>query len=332
MTFGTAISTYNRKSNPALSKYKKTTAQLLPYEVTLAPQYRDSINQGITDYRKQIGYNSPTAPAKGGGWNPNQNTALKTALSGGGNAVASGFLTAPIQEKHPFLLQSGISSKRGIGPQYNRLNRINETTDILNQGSQNQLDLRNAQISRRNAMLRSQPSIGDFGNYDGGMYDAGNGADFFGIGGGDSGLDDEQIANARLIANVGRQRGFDDRGIQIALMTALTESGLRNLNYGDRDSLGLYQQRHTMGWGTPQQIMNPTYSAGKFYDTLKGVNWRGLSPWAAAQAVQRSFDPTGNNYRVQWDLANRAFRSLSTNPGARGYAGAKANSAAGFIQ
>jgi cell wall-associated NlpC family hydrolase len=72
----------------------------------------------------------------------------------------------------------------------------------------------------------------------------------------------------------------------------LQESDLQNLDYGDRDSLGLFQQRPSQGWGTPAQILNPTYAAGQFYKQLLHVpGWRSMSTTDAAQAVQRSAYP-----------------------------------------
>jgi hypothetical protein len=105
-------------------------------------------------------------------------------------------------------------------------------------------------------------------------------------------LSAEQKRNAQTIIDVGRQRGASDRDIQIALMTAMQESGLRNLNHGDRDSLGLFQQRPSQGWGSPDQVTNPTYAANKFYDHLLRLNNRdNMSLTQAAQAVQRSAYP-----------------------------------------
>lgn len=78
----------------------------------------------------------------------------------------------------------------------------------------------------------------------------------------------------------------------IALATALQESALRNIDYGDRDSLGLFQQRPSQGWGTPAQIMDPVYSAGVFYDRLAEVpGYSRLPLTVAAQRVQRSGFP-----------------------------------------
>ncbi|ASZ72600.1 lysin A, L-Ala-D-Glu peptidase domain [Arthrobacter phage Nellie] len=124
-----------------------------------------------------------------------------------------------------------------------------------------------------------------------------------------SGLDGEQLQYARMIANIGRSRGFSDIDIQTAMATALAESEMRNINYGDRDSVGLFQQRTSQGWGSIQDIMNPTYSINKFYDALSKAA-RGANPWNTAQNVQRSFDPTGSNYQARWGTAQAAFRSI----------------------
>jgi cell wall-associated NlpC family hydrolase len=106
----------------------------------------------------------------------------------------------------------------------------------------------------------------------------------------------EQMGNAAIIVDVGTHRGIPDQGTVVALMAAMTESSLRNLNHGDRDSLGLFQMRPSMGWGTPDQVRDPTYAANKFYDVLLAVpNWQTLPPGAAAQAVERSGYPDRYN-------------------------------------
>jgi len=126
----------------------------------------------------------------------------------------------------------------------------------------------------------------------------------------------EELANAAIIANVGSTMNMGARDIEIGIMTAITESGLRNLAGGDRDSIGLFQQRPSQGWGTPAQISNPTYAAQKFFSALKGVKGRaGMEPWLAAQAVQRSFDSTGSNYKQYWDEAMGIFGGMSQDPG-----------------
>lgn len=112
-------------------------------------------------------------------------------------------------------------------------------------------------------------------------------------------LDLEQAYNAAIIAGVAVQRGLPPRAVSIALATALQESGLRNLDHGDRDSIGLFQQRPSQGWGTVAQIMVPQYSAGKFYDTLVRINnWQTRDIGEVAQAVQRSAVPDGYTKHV----------------------------------
>ncbi|MEV6117890.1 heavy metal transporter [Streptomyces sp. NPDC052109] len=102
----------------------------------------------------------------------------------------------------------------------------------------------------------------------------------------------EQAVNAATIAAVGTGRGMPERAVAIALATALQESGLRNIEHGDRDSLGLFQQRPSQGWGTEQQIMDPAYAAGIFYAHLAEVpDYTGLPLTKAAQEVQRSGYP-----------------------------------------
>jgi len=127
-------------------------------------------------------------------------------------------------------------------------------------------------------------------------------------------FDDEQRANARVIIAVGREMGMSSRDILIALMTAMQESGLRNLNYGDRDSLGLFQQRPSQGWGTPQQVTNPIYAARKFFEGLAKVKDRHrMSLTLAAQAVQRSAYPYA--YAKHEDNARRLMNSLGEDGG-----------------
>ena len=110
----------------------------------------------------------------------------------------------------------------------------------------------------------------------------------------------EQVANARTIAQVARDRGLPDRAVVIALATAQQESRLRNLDYGDRDSLGLFQQRPSQGWGTDAQVQDPVYAAGRFYDGLVQVpDWQSARLTDAADAVQRSAFPEAYG---QWEL------------------------------
>lgn len=101
-----------------------------------------------------------------------------------------------------------------------------------------------------------------------------------------------QLQHASTINAVGMSRGLPERARIIALATAFQESGLRNLPNGDRDSLGLFQQRPSQGWGRPAQIMDPVYATGRFYDALDQVQgWQQMSVTKAAQSVQFSGFP-----------------------------------------
>ncbi|MEU2897584.1 heavy metal transporter [Streptomyces sp. NPDC001273] len=102
----------------------------------------------------------------------------------------------------------------------------------------------------------------------------------------------EMAANAATITAVGTARDLPERAVTIALATALQESTLRNIDFGDRDSLGLFQQRPSQGWGTPKEIMDPSYAADKFYEHLEEVpGYTRLPLTVAAQRVQRSGFP-----------------------------------------
>ena len=106
----------------------------------------------------------------------------------------------------------------------------------------------------------------------------------------------EQIKNAAIIINVGKQLKLPPRAWVIAVATAMQESNLRNLGYlgtrNDHDSLGLFQQRPSTGWGTPKQVTDPVYAATKFYGKLRKVkNWDSLPLTRAAQRVQISAYP-----------------------------------------
>ena len=102
----------------------------------------------------------------------------------------------------------------------------------------------------------------------------------------------EQAGNAARIAQVAWDRGLPDRAVVIALATAQQESGLRNIDYGDRDSLGLFQQRPSQGWGSEAQVQDPEYAAGEFFDRLVGVvGWETARLTDVAQRIQRSAFP-----------------------------------------
>jgi len=105
-------------------------------------------------------------------------------------------------------------------------------------------------------------------------------------------LSTEQAENATIIAAVGVRRGLPARAVSIALATAYQESKIENLAHGDRDSLGLFQQRPSMGWGTEAQIKDPYYATNKFYDELEEIDgFQTMRITEAAQQVQRSGFP-----------------------------------------
>jgi hypothetical protein len=107
----------------------------------------------------------------------------------------------------------------------------------------------------------------------------------------------EQAENASLIAAIGVRRDLPARAVSIALATAFQESKILNLDYGDRDSLGIFQQRPSQGWGTPEQIRDPEYATETFFDALVEVDgYEDMPIHDAAQAVQRSAD--GSAYEV----------------------------------
>ncbi|MET8990817.1 C40 family peptidase [Nonomuraea wenchangensis] len=123
-------------------------------------------------------------------------------------------------------------------------------------------------------------------------------------------LDGEQQANAALIVQIAMERGLPARAAVIALATALQESKLRNLRYGHLDSLGLFQQRPSQGWGTTEQVLDPRHATGTFYDRLVKVpRWERLPLTRAAQAVQRSGFPDAY---AQWEpIAQGAVDALA---------------------
>jgi hypothetical protein len=96
---------------------------------------------------------------------------------------------------------------------------------------------------------------------------------------------------AATIAGVAARRDLPTRAVTIAFAAALQESKLANLDYGDRDSVGVFQQRPSEGWGTPQQIENPIYASGRFFGALTSVpGYLHMPVYQAAQAVQHSAD------------------------------------------
>ncbi|MFI5060737.1 MAG: LysM peptidoglycan-binding domain-containing protein [Actinomycetales bacterium] len=128
----------------------------------------------------------------------------------------------------------------------------------------------------------------------------------------------EMRANATIIVRVGHQEGVSDYGIVIALAAAAQESGLRNVRYGDRDSLGLFQQRPSTGWGSPAQVLDPAYSSRAFFGGAANPNagrtrglldihgWQSMTVTQAAQAVQISAYPDAY---AKWEVSARSWLS-----------------------
>ena len=105
-------------------------------------------------------------------------------------------------------------------------------------------------------------------------------------------LDLDQAHYTSIIVGVSVRRGLPARAATIAMATVYQETDIRNLDYGDRDSVGLFQQRPSQGWGTEEQIMDPYYSTNKFYDALVKIDgWRRGDITEMAQRVQRSGFP-----------------------------------------
>jgi N-acetylmuramoyl-L-alanine amidase len=129
-------------------------------------------------------------------------------------------------------------------------------------------------------------------------------------------LTSEMAANAKTIIKVGKSLGANDYALVIALSAAMQESSLRNLNYGDRDSLGLFQQRPSTGWGTPAQVTDTTYASRLFFGGPSNPNagitrglleipgWQSMTVTQAAQAVQQSAYPDAY---AKWETSARVW-------------------------
>jgi hypothetical protein len=134
----------------------------------------------------------------------------------------------------------------------------------------------------------------------------------FGAGsaGGPFAITPTQAQNATIITAVGQQKGLPDHAATVALATAFQESELQNLPYGDLDSVGLFQQRPSQGWGTTAQILDPAYAAGAFFDHLAQVpGWETMPVTEAAQLVQHSAAPDAY---AQWTLEAQALAIATT--------------------
>jgi hypothetical protein len=105
-------------------------------------------------------------------------------------------------------------------------------------------------------------------------------------------LEPDQAETVALLAGLAEQRALPARALTIAIATGMQESKLRNIDHGDSDSLGVFQQRPSQGWGSSEQILDPVFSTTAFYDALVKVHgYEDMEITAAAQAVQRSAFP-----------------------------------------
>jgi LysM repeat protein len=129
-------------------------------------------------------------------------------------------------------------------------------------------------------------------------------------------LSAEMRKNAETIVAVGRKAGVSNHGLVVALAAAAQESGLRNLQHGDRDSLGLFQQRPSAGWGSVEQVMDPVRASRCFFGGAGNPNpgktrglldipgWESMTLTQAAQAVQVSAYP---NHYAKWEVSARSW-------------------------
>lgn len=133
-------------------------------------------------------------------------------------------------------------------------------------------------------------------------------------GGFDYTWDPEQTANASTIVDVGVLKlGMPQRASDVAVTTAIQESKLRNLTYGDLDSVGLFQQRPSQGWGTAEQIQDPVFASTSFYTNLEKIDgWQRLSIAKAAQEVQKSGFPSAYEaHTTQGETLTKALSGRS---------------------
>jgi len=122
----------------------------------------------------------------------------------------------------------------------------------------------------------------------------------------------EEAANATTIAAVVAREGLPPRALTVALATAFQESNLRNLDYGDRDSVGLFQQRPSQGWGNRADLLRPEFATTAFLRELRRVEgWQSMRVTEAAQAVQRSAGPEAY---AKWEARSRVLAAALTGP------------------
>ncbi|GAA3620532.1 hypothetical protein GCM10022267_03360 [Lentzea roselyniae] len=133
-----------------------------------------------------------------------------------------------------------------------------------------------------------------------------------------------KMSCARAVARQVQSRGLGLRALQIALTTVVTETDLDNVSVPeDADSLGLFQQRPSMGWGTPEQLIDPAYATNAFLNAMNGHYpnnaWQSGDIPTICQKIQKSGFPDGSNYRADLEkgltIANFVWNRMGTSPG-----------------
>jgi hypothetical protein len=126
-------------------------------------------------------------------------------------------------------------------------------------------------------------------------------------------LDPEQAQIAATIAGVAHQWRMPPRAVTVAYAAAMQETHLHNLDYGDQDSIGVFQQRPSEGWGPASKLIDPVYASTKFFQALAQVRgYRRLPVYQAAQAVQRSADGFAyQQYQLMATRLTAAFTGAS---------------------
>lgn len=266
-----------------------------PFETNPAPsvEHVPNMNMGAP----AAGTATPVAnTAQAAGQLPNQ-TAMQGA-SAGGSADTNAAHTAN-QTPKPSEAVGGVPNTPPPNIDTSDIDAIGQEAnhDTATMAQQHQ-----AQLAQQQAQQAQQ--ISNSGGNPSNLALAGNQVNVPGFNG-------DQINNARQIIQNGLQRGMSRQDIETAVMAGLTESSLHNLNGGDRDSLGLFQMRPSQGWGSAQQVMDPNYEISKFYDTLAGTDHTGMTPWQAAQAVEKSAFSDGSNYQAQYANAQKLVDYLT---------------------
>jgi len=124
------------------------------------------------------------------------------------------------------------------------------------------------------------------------------------------GFDRDQVANAQTITEEAARLRLPHHAVTIGIAAALQESRLQNLESGDRDSVGIFQQRPSQGWGTPAQLRDPRYASDRFLRALVAIpGWDRMPVNDAAQRVQHSATPTAY---AQWEAPARALARVLT--------------------